>query len=63
MDYDLGDKPAALAEFRKALEMDPECAQAVRHAPATLRLEDAARDCARSWKTRNFSRNCFPRSE
>jgi Tfp pilus assembly protein PilF len=23
MDYELGDKPAALADFRKALEMDP----------------------------------------
>jgi len=23
MDYNLGDKPAALADFRKALQMDP----------------------------------------
>jgi hypothetical protein len=24
MDYELGDKPAALADFRQALEMDPD---------------------------------------
>jgi len=37
MDYNLGDKPAALADFRKAMEMDPSARRRFEAAPANAK--------------------------
>jgi tetratricopeptide (TPR) repeat protein len=51
MDYELGDKPAALSDFRKALEMDP--TSAVNSKRLHLRNPAAGSASAPSWTTTN----------
>jgi hypothetical protein len=64
MDYNLGDKPAALADFRKALQLDPSMRQRFQPAAASTAVPAGPGGRGQAYRTiledKDFLKQLFP---